>query len=315
MKNPKVSIVIPCFNYGHLIDETLDSIEKQTYKNYEVIIVNDASTDEFTNKHLSNLSSKYNVITHKKNRGLSESRNTGIKHSTGELILPIDSDDKISTNFIAKLVSHFQTRENTGLVYGKTVYFGDRKGVRLLPEYQLGEMLIRNLIPSCAMFLKSDWEKVGGFKKIMKYGYEDYDFWLSIIELGREVVFDPDVTFYYRKHKQAITKHSIASLQDKKLNYSLNKILEIHKKLYLDNVLELFKAAHFMAIENENLKQIIKEREEHIDYFKKYAKEKEDQVQIYKEVVESYEKGNRKNRSVFTKLKKLKGLISKFNKT
>ncbi|BCX13526.1 MAG: glycosyl transferase [Candidatus Dojkabacteria bacterium] len=311
MSKIKVSVVIPCYNYGHLIDETIASVEKQSYKNIEIVIVNDASTDVYTNEHLSKLSKKYKVVTHKKNKGLPEARNTGVKNSEGDLILTLDSDDKISKYFIEKIVNKMISTPNAGIGYGKTVYFGDLEGERMLPPFSIGEMLIRNLIPSCAMFYKSDWEKVGGFKRSMKFGYEDYDFWLSIIEMNKKVVFEPEVIFYYRKHKQAITQHSISQMQNEKVDYSLKTIIKNHQALYIDNMFEFLKAAHNLAIQNENLQRIVKEREEHIKYFKKYVREKDEQVKIYKGVVEAYER-KRKN---FLKLilKKLKRLVSKFN--
>ena len=89
---PKISVIIPCYNQGQYVDEAVQSVLAQTYDDFEIIIVNDGSTDEFTNTLLSGYNNqKIKVIT-TSNQGLSEARNSGIRASAGEHILPPDAD-------------------------------------------------------------------------------------------------------------------------------------------------------------------------------------------------------------------------------
>ena len=94
----KVSVIIPCYNSGKTIIETVESIKKQTWSNIDLIIVNDGSDDHLTKKVLSNLTNAR--IINKKNSGLSSARNEGIKNSKGNFILFLDADDWIEINAI-----------------------------------------------------------------------------------------------------------------------------------------------------------------------------------------------------------------------
>ncbi len=264
--NLLVSVVIPCFNQGHFLDDAVNSIQEQTYTNIEIIIVNDKSTDPDTNKILENYKGKYItlVVNHKENKGLPEARNTGINAAKGKYILTLDSDDKVANTYIEKAIDAFEANENLGIVHGRTEYFGDAKGERIRPDITIGEILLRNLIDSGTLFRKKDWKKVGGFKSFMKYGFEDYEFWLSIMELGRVTYKIPEIMFYYRKHGGLVTNHSLASMNEERIKYSYEQIYSHHKKLYEDNMIELLTTGYKIAVENENLNSIIKEREKHI---------------------------------------------------
>ena len=96
MIQPLISIVIPCYNHGQYIDEAIISVEEYKNKDYEIIIINDGSTDNFTNIRLEELKEGgYNVIV-QKNQGLGKTRNNGIKIANGKYILPLDADNKIT---------------------------------------------------------------------------------------------------------------------------------------------------------------------------------------------------------------------------
>jgi glycosyltransferase involved in cell wall biosynthesis len=98
----KVSVIMPCYNQGQYIDEAVDSVLTQTYQNYEIIIVNDGSTDEFTNEKLKNYNKPKTQVIHTANQGLSAARNNGIHASNGEFILPLDADDKIANTYLER---------------------------------------------------------------------------------------------------------------------------------------------------------------------------------------------------------------------
>ena len=102
---PKVSIVIPCYNHGKFVDETVQSCLKQTYQDIEIIIVNDGSTDEYTNTLLKDYQRPKTKVITIQNQGLPTARNTGIREAVGEYILPLDADDKIAPTYIEKAVN------------------------------------------------------------------------------------------------------------------------------------------------------------------------------------------------------------------
>ena len=82
---PKVSVIIPCYNHGVYIDETVDSVLDQTFQDFEIIIINDGSTDEFTVEKLKTYNKPKTKVIHTSNQGLSSARNNGIRASTNRV--------------------------------------------------------------------------------------------------------------------------------------------------------------------------------------------------------------------------------------
>lgn len=226
----KVSIIMPCFNDGEYIEESIESVLSQTYDNIELIIVDDGSTDKKTIEILDSLElDKIKVIRSERLRPAG-ARNLGIEKSNGTYILPVDSDDLIDRNYVAKAVEILDSNENVGIVYCYADLFGEKKGRWQLPDYSFENMLLDNVIFVTAMFRKEDWFKVGGFNTNLIHGMEDYDFWISILELEREVVQIPEVLFKYRiKNKSRTTKFNEDSNVVKE---TYKQILRNHAKFY-----------------------------------------------------------------------------------
>lgn len=223
----KVSIITPCYNDGKYIEETIHSILSQTYKNWEMIIIDDGSEDNETIDILKKVELIYNIQVIKTNHvGPAEARNIGIKHSCGEFILPVDADDLIDNTYIEKAVQQMNNNNNIGIVYCHADLFGIKTGPWELPEYSIDKMLLDNIIFVSALFRKSDWEQVGGFKSNMEHGMEDYDFWLSIIELGREVYQLPEVLFHYRVKEYSRTT---------KFHKNIENVKETYKTIYIQH--------------------------------------------------------------------------------
>ena len=258
---PKISVIIPCYNLGQYIQEALYSVAAQTFQDYEIIVINDGSTDKKTNQILGGLEcSKLKLIT-TANQGLAKARNTGILQSTGQYILPLDADDKIAPTYLEKALDILEKSKNVGIVYCKAEFFGEENFEWDLPEYSLSRMLIDNLIFASAFFRRDDWEKIGGYRSEMIYGWEDYDFWLSIIELERKVYLIPERLFYYRKRRDSMVNQMT---QENKFA-SYKKIVNNHKELYLDNINALFKYIYFLRddIKKFQKSQILKDTKIH----------------------------------------------------
>jgi glycosyltransferase involved in cell wall biosynthesis len=202
----KVSVIIPCFNQGHLVDDAVQSVLAQTYRDFEIIVVNDGSTDEGTASMLQTYSRPWTRVIHTGNQGLAAARNNGIREAAGTYILPLDADDKIADSYLERAVEILDANPNAGIVYSQAEFFGEQSGVWELPDYSFPEILLGNVIFASGFFRKSDWERVNGYNPNMKYGLEDYDFWLSLIELGREVYQIPEPLFLYRQRSESMNK-------------------------------------------------------------------------------------------------------------
>ena len=194
----KVSVIIPCYNQGLYVSEAVDSVLTQTYQDLEIIIVNDGSTDEQTNTLLEVFDRDKTKVIVTSNQGLAAARNNGISAASGQYILPLDADDRIAPLYIEKAVQLLDSEPDTGIVYCRAMLFGAVESEWVLPVYSLEEMLKDNVIFCSALFRREDWETVGGYDTGMIYGWEDYDFWLSLIERGRTVRQLDSHLFYYR---------------------------------------------------------------------------------------------------------------------
>ena len=227
-----VSVIVPVYNSVQYVDETINSIVNQSYHNLEIVLIDDGSADG-SGKICDIWKFKDNRIKviHTSNNGPSKARNIGIENSNGKYILPVDSDDLINPKYIEKAVNSMARNDDIGLAYCQAEFFGAETGRWDLPTFSIREMLITNCIFSTALFLKSDWAKVGGYSEEMKYGFEDYDFWLSLISIGIKVYQIPEILFYYRKHSGSRTElfkaDSVHEQETRLIKYYR------HKNLYL----------------------------------------------------------------------------------
>lgn len=231
-KMSKVSVIIPCYNQGRYIDEAVDSVLVQTFSDFEIIVVNDGSTDEFTIDLLNHYQKPQTRIIHTTNQGLASARNNGIKVAQGEYILPLDADDKIGNEYLAEAVNVLDNNSSVGIVYCHAEVLGAPWKKWNLPEFSLEKMLIDNIIFCSSFFRKKDWEQVGGYDPEMVYGWEDYDFWLSLIEKEMQVYRIPKVLFYYREADNSMVRSK--SKQQKVEMFS--KIFHKHQRLFQKNI-------------------------------------------------------------------------------
>lgn len=231
--NSKISIVSPCYNHGRYIREMLQSVFSQSFHAYEVIIVNDGSDDDDTKNILNNIDYRNVKVINSPHRGPACARNIGIREAQTELIVNLDADDKIAPTFLEKAYDAFLTHDNLGIVNSATQFFGAQSGIFYLESYSLDKMLRDNQIHSTALFRKADWGKVGGYSEEFIYGIEDYDFWLSIIELGRDVYRIPEPLIYYRKYNDpAACRSERRKKSRKKSIIAMLTLFQRHQKLY-----------------------------------------------------------------------------------
>jgi Glycosyltransferases involved in cell wall biogenesis len=233
MISPLVSIIVPCYNQAQYLPETLDSVLSQTYPNWECIIVNDGSpdnTEEIAKKYC-NRDSRFKSV-YKENGGLSSARNVGIKVSSGEFILPLDSDDLISSVYLEKAVEQFQKFPETKLVYCRAYKFGKVSGEWNLPPYCFVNLLFGNMIFCSAFYRKNDYYKTNGYNEELKYGYEDWDFWISLLDKLDSVYVIPEFYFFYRIRENSM----LNTMTDEMIYSAKSEIYFNHIDKYKEHV-------------------------------------------------------------------------------
>lgn len=220
--NPKVSLVVPVYNVEKYIEECLNSVINQSYDNYEVILVDDGSTDRSGIICDNFARAKSNVkVVHQNNQGLSGARNCGVKVSNGEYITFVDSDDLISNDYIKILTEGIQG--DTDVVIAKIVKF-----FSVIPKIRPNEIKIYKLNTVEALIDLCNQKKFGNsacaklYKRnlVEKYPYpigkyyEDLATTHKIIGAANSIVFIDRVVYYYRQRHDSIMNHDGLSEKD-----------------------------------------------------------------------------------------------------
>ena len=255
MKTPLVSVIIPIYNMENYLGETIESVLLSTYKNLEIVLVDDGSTDSSFAVAQAYAQKDSRIKAYSQpNSGVCRTRNYAVEKATGELIFPLDSDDKITVRFLEEAVQVIVSNPDVKVVHPRAEFFGDRSGEWKLKPFSRRLLARRNMIPVSGLYWKKDWERVGGYCEEMP-ATEDWDFWISVLKDGGKVVKLPTVGFYYRirkgskrisdrKHKRAVIdmlnerhKEFFESELGGKLHYQrtwsriFNRINKIFKKV------------------------------------------------------------------------------------
>lgn len=195
---PLVSVIVPVYNMERYLAETLESVLKSDYPNFEVIVVDDGSEDNSRAIAEEFVAKDHRVkLISQPNGGVSSARNNGIKSAKGEFILPVDSDNLISKDYIRKAALVLIENPKVKVVSCQVDFFGERVGREKTAPFSLRALCRHNMIDNCAMYRKKDWIESGGYCEELK-GREDWDFWLSLFERGGDFIRLPIVGLYYR---------------------------------------------------------------------------------------------------------------------
>ncbi|WP_312321547.1 glycosyltransferase family A protein [Soonwooa sp.] len=225
--NQLISIIVPCYNQSQYLDECLQSVLDQTYQNWECIIVNDGSKDDTEEIALKWIvkDNRFKYIS-KENGGVASARNYGIRKCKGEWILPLDGDDKINIEYLSKAQTFFT--KDIDLIYSNSEFFGEVTGVWNLENYNYFNLLQSNMIFCSAFFRKTSWEKASGYDPKLIYGYEDWEFWISILNENSKVIKLDYLGFYYRRKLESrdILINKDVTKKDKSYNYIYTKHLD-----------------------------------------------------------------------------------------
>ncbi len=188
LRQAKVTVIIPLYNYAHTVVEALDSVRAQSLADLDLVVVDDCSTDQSLQVALdwvhanAGRFTRVSVIRNHANAGLGYTRNAAFSAAETAFILPLDADNVLRPQ-CCELLLEAATTSGAGFAYPVIQEFGGRAGVIGTLPYDPSRLIGGNYIDAMALIAKGTWSAVGGYAQ-MRQGWEDYDFWCAAAEMG-----------------------------------------------------------------------------------------------------------------------------------
>lgn len=239
---PKVSIILPTFNGEQFLSNSIESIISQTYKDWELIIVNDCSTDNTANiiNHYIQKDTRIKVITNKENKKLPASLNIGFEQASGEYYTWTSDDNEYYPQAIETMVEFLQKNEEYGMVYARTNV--EENGV--LQDYvwcdhkTTPELLLQISVPGACFLYRAEIAKTVGEYDCSMFLNEDHDYWLRIFLVSKIGNID-NILYLYR-----LRTNNLTSLRQNDIQKGKLFLLRKYRKIYAErfpNIREVYK--------------------------------------------------------------------------
>lgn len=253
---PKVSVVIPCFNHGEFLPETIATVHATKRDDVEIIVVDDGSTDERTRKETEAIATQGIAVIRKQNGGPASARNAGIAVARGEYIFPLDGDDHMRASCLDREIPILDGNPKIGVVYSDGEFFGTRSGRWDIGPFNPSELLHWNYIPCCALFRRAIWEQVGGYDEArILWGLEDWDFWLNIMRHGWDFFYLPEILYEYRVKNNSMITRTHGS-EPKIAEFVANKHGQLYREAWLQALEEHDSLKATLASERKLLESV-----------------------------------------------------------
>ncbi|MAZ25732.1 MAG: glycosyl transferase family 2 [Cytophagaceae bacterium] len=240
-----ISIVIPCYNDYLYIEQAVKSAINQNYENKEIIIVADGS-DERTISVLKKLEPQVDRIIYQMNQGLSAARNNGIIMAKGNYILVWDADDYFEPSFCRKAYEIITTARDCKLITCQARRFNEFGTIDIFTPSggTLKDFLFSNSAIGNSLFKKSHWKEAGGYNVEMKNGYEDWEFFIRLLQDSGKAYVLQEPLFNYRQKKISMR------LSANKIKYEIweyiyikhEELYKMHYPLLISNFIEVLKS-------------------------------------------------------------------------
>lgn len=232
---PLVTIAMPIYNYAKRLNPTLLSVYNQEYTNFEIIIVNDGSTDDYCLMKLDTLEEQDGIkVIHKENSGVSSTRNRAVMEGTGDYILPLDADDMILPEYLKTAVNIIKNNPNVSPVYCDTHHIGETQGLEKRPKWSKDQLMKGPFIVNSSLYSRESYNYVGGYDENLQ-GWEDYDFWIRMSKEGYIGKRIPKGLFVYFHHEKDGSVSTEANKDQQQLYQTIMKKNFMSKPSYVFN--------------------------------------------------------------------------------
>lgn len=207
----RFSIIVPTYGQQEYLPDTLDSILDQTFKDYEVIIVNDGSPDhskEIAENYAKVHGSKVFKVINQVNKGLASARNTGILNAKGQYVLPLDSDDILLEKCLEEMNKAIK-QSDADIVVPSFKHFGILNTLLTVDPQPTIEKFknLGNLFPYFCAIKREALLECGGYQPKMTWGFEDYHLWFDLLSRGKTVcIIQQPLVLYRTKENSMLTE-------------------------------------------------------------------------------------------------------------
>ena len=201
MTAPLVSIVVLCHNYGQFLAEAIESALAQDYRSVELIVLDDGSTDDSLDV-ASRYEERARILT-QPNRGLARTCNRGAREAAGEHFVFLSADDRLEPTYVSELHDALERTPEASFAYCAARLFGAESGVAPARPFSAFSLVRgRNYINGSALTRRTDYLDAGGYPEDLPEGsFDDWDFWLTMVERGRRGTYVPKPLLLWRRHE------------------------------------------------------------------------------------------------------------------
>lgn len=200
LDDPDVTVVIPVHDDVNFLEETLASVYEQTHPSWEIVVVDDGSTDPDAIAVLDRLERPRLRLIRQPNTGLPGARNAGITVARARFVVPLDSDDELDPEFMTQMIAALEAFPQAAYAHCYARLHHDVDALWITRPFNPYWQLIGNGVLGCVLLRKEAWEAVGGYDETMIRGNEDWELWLRLMKHRWGQVQVPQVLFRYRKH-------------------------------------------------------------------------------------------------------------------
>lgn len=211
MGQPQVTVVIPVWNGELYLGKAIESILAQDFRDFELIIVDDGSTDRSMRIASSFACDQRVRILSQANAGVVAARNAGLSAARSEYVAFLDADDIAKPTRLSKQLAYLHAHPDVAVVGSHITYFEDKRGEFRTQKFAVGASNVASALETgnsmaqpAVMLRKSLVIAVGGYREAFRYGAEDYDLWLRLVE-KHELNNLPEVLTLYRVHQESLT--------------------------------------------------------------------------------------------------------------
>lgn len=243
----KVDVIIPCYNLGHLLEDTLASLERSFNDNINVCIIDDGSTQPQTIDGLKKAESFGYKVIRQSNTGLCKALNNAIEKCNSEYLLVLSADDKVDPKFITQSLKILEQQQEVGVVYCNPKTFEAWYSMWLTPDFDAAQFLSLNFIVATSVYRRKYWEQAGGYDPNTD-GNEDWEMWMNCLEHGAKFHHIDEYLFQYRYRAGSKIQTVYKPDGRKKLvSYMSNK----HHSLYAQYLPQIIGNLHYAIATSE----------------------------------------------------------------